>query len=330
LLDKDFLFERRVWELNGTKSVCPGCSTGCSIRVDHCDNKVYRLKPRFNPQVNDWWMCDEGRFGFKYVGDPKRLTRPIIRRGLAESRLDWTDVPEILRFRFEEHVRENGGASVVGVFSPFMANEEAWLLATFLRDVAPGASLIMGPVPEVGVDDTYPAGAIGKDVRFTISKEKCPNRQGIERLLQEFGDARLDYADFKQQLSTGVFSAAWMVGGYPQGWSDKELAKGVEKLSLLVVQDLFASDLSGQATVVLPSCTWVEREGSFVNGQGLTQSFDRAIDPPHGARRDGQYLFEVAGFEGLYTGARVRALMSASGSAVAGVSEPPLVPAHAH
>src|SRR5262245_37207324 len=49
LLDKDFLFKRRVWELEGTSSTCSRCATGCSIRVDHADNRVYRLKPQYNP-----------------------------------------------------------------------------------------------------------------------------------------------------------------------------------------------------------------------------------------------------------------------------------------
>ena len=46
-----------------------GCSTGCSITVEENQDRVYRLKPRENPHVNQWWMCDEGRYGFKHVHD---------------------------------------------------------------------------------------------------------------------------------------------------------------------------------------------------------------------------------------------------------------------
>ena len=84
------------------------------------------------------------------------------------------------------------------------------------------------------------------------------------------------------------------------------------------------------AAIVLPSCAWVEREGSFVNAAGLIQSFERAIDPPDTARRDGQYLYEIAGFTGLYTAERIRELMSTAMPAFTSAYAPPELPAHAH
>ncbi|HET6422121.1 MAG TPA: 2Fe-2S iron-sulfur cluster-binding protein, partial [Planctomycetaceae bacterium] len=51
LCSKDFLYEQRVWWLKGRDSVCPNCSTGCSIRVDQNNDVLYRLKPRYNPQA---------------------------------------------------------------------------------------------------------------------------------------------------------------------------------------------------------------------------------------------------------------------------------------
>ena len=97
-----------------------------------------------------------------------------------------------------------------------------------------------------------------------------------------------------------------------------------------MVQDLFENDLMAGAAIVLPACAWVEREGSFVNAAGLLQPFDRAIDPPDGARRDGQYLYEIAGFAGLYSGERVRELMAAAMPAFAEAYVPPGMPVHAH
>lgn len=330
LLDKDFLFKKRVWELEGTNSLCPGCATGCSIRVDHHQNHVYRLKPRFNPRVNSWWMCDDGRFGFKYVHDRKRIVSPMLRRGLDETTPTWEDIPEIVRFRFVEHVREHGSNKVVAMLSPFMACEEAWLLATFIREVAPEAALAMGPVPVVGDDARFPVGANNGQTKFTILKEKCPNRRGVERVLNAAGGAILSFEDFVKRSLAGEFSAVWIVGGYPQPWVDKETAKIAEKFSLLVVQDIFWNDLMAGAALVLPACAWVEREGSFVNANGVWQRFERAINPPDGARRDGQYLYEMAGFQGLYSGERVRELMGTASREWCDLYEPPPVPEHAH
>ncbi|MBI4970419.1 MAG: molybdopterin-dependent oxidoreductase, partial [Candidatus Omnitrophica bacterium] len=81
LTDRDFRFKCRVWYLTPTDSVCPGCSMGCNIRIDsnlsrphHAKGeRVMRLKPRENPEVNKWWMCDEGRYGYKFIDHDRIL-----------------------------------------------------------------------------------------------------------------------------------------------------------------------------------------------------------------------------------------------------------------
>ncbi len=77
LCSKDFLYKQRVWWLQMKESVCPNCSTGCSITVDQNNETIYRLRPRYNPQAQGHFMCDEGRFGFKYVHHPDRLAEPL-------------------------------------------------------------------------------------------------------------------------------------------------------------------------------------------------------------------------------------------------------------
>ncbi len=331
LLDKDFLFKQRVWFLQSAPSVCPGCSTGCAIRVDANDDVVWRLKPRYNPGVNDWWMCDEGRFGWKYVHDPERLTATGIRRGAGLEVVKWEDVPDIVSFRFEQHVAAHGSAGVAAVLSPMMACEEAWLLSSFLQRVAPEVTLVPGPVPTEGEDQTFPVGATGQDVKFRIRNEKCPNRRGIERVIEGSGCQTLSFDEFVEQLEAGKFSAAWVVGGYPdKKWVSKEFAKAAAKLELLVVQDLFDNALVEAASIVLPSCAFVEREGCFINADNKVQPFRRAIAPPDGCRRDGQYLYELAGQQGVYNAARVRELMAGTMLEFGAVVDAPALPVHQH
>src|SRR5436853_2567465 len=67
LCSKDFLYKHRVWNLKTQESVCPACSTGCSVFLDTNKSIVYRLRPRFNPQAQGHFMCDDGRLGYHYV-----------------------------------------------------------------------------------------------------------------------------------------------------------------------------------------------------------------------------------------------------------------------
>ena len=84
LCDKDFLYRQRVWFLRRHQAVCTGCSVGCSIWIEENQDRVYRLKPRENPDVNRWWMCNEGRYGYHHVHDPRRLLEPR-RRGECDA-----------------------------------------------------------------------------------------------------------------------------------------------------------------------------------------------------------------------------------------------------
>ncbi|MGH7832986.1 MAG: 2Fe-2S iron-sulfur cluster-binding protein, partial [Candidatus Binatia bacterium] len=59
LTDRDFRFKVRVWYLSSTPSICPGCSTGCNIKIETYQNRIARFKPRVNEEVNSHWLCDE-------------------------------------------------------------------------------------------------------------------------------------------------------------------------------------------------------------------------------------------------------------------------------
>ena len=80
LTDRDFRFKVRVWYLEKTPSICPGCSTGCNISVETYQNKIARFKPRQNEAVNSHWLCDEGRYCFHDLTGGERLTTPMIRQ----------------------------------------------------------------------------------------------------------------------------------------------------------------------------------------------------------------------------------------------------------
>lgn len=93
LCSKDFLYKKRVWWLKTQSSVCQNCSTGCSIHVDQEDNRVYRLRPRENPQAQGSFMCDEGRFGWKYIESEARLFGPRVGRLQVASQHHVAHVP---------------------------------------------------------------------------------------------------------------------------------------------------------------------------------------------------------------------------------------------
>ncbi len=332
MLDKKFLMTQRVWNLQSVESVCPMCSRGCTIRIDHNAGKIWRLKPRFNPHVNAWWMCDIGRFCWDLIYDERRLTGPTIRRGGAPQPLEWEDLREIARTHLGKIGEIDEGTHVGVAMSPFMSCEEAWLLASFIKEIAPKAMFAVLPSPREGQDVLFPAGASREDAKFIISAERAPNREGVERvILAASGRHATSYEDFVAEIGSGRITGAWIAAGWTSAASDTELVKAAEHLEYLVVQSYLEGLLVDSANLVLPMCAWAEREGSFINDRGLLQRFQRAVPPPSGLLPDGQYLFALAGHTGLYQAGRVRQMMAADGmSEFESVHEVPAEPMHAH
>src|SRR5262245_39259384 len=77
LTAKDFRFTMRAWELSMVPSICTGCATGCNDEIQFAAGRIYRLYPRHNPQVNQYWMCDEGRFTYHEIHEG-RMGAPTV------------------------------------------------------------------------------------------------------------------------------------------------------------------------------------------------------------------------------------------------------------
>ena len=323
LCSKDLLYKKRVWWLKSADSVCTGCSTGCSIHIDQNEDKVYRLRPRANPEAQGHFMCDEGRFGFKYLHSENRILSPRVIGNAASapgkpvngnvglSDISFADPWKIALSTVRQKIKESldaSGSTLMVVFSPFMTVEEAYLLASHMKKTDPKARLVIGPVPHVGEDDCYPKGRDGSapessKVKFTIRAEKCPNRLGVEAVLKHFQGEVLSLGRIGNlPKATAVF----VVGGYPGEWVTPDVVAAIGSPSLLIVQDIFESPLSQKANVVLAAGSFAERDGTYVNHAGLAQSTNAAIRSPGEARADGRILFELAERKGLFNAMTLR------------------------
>src|SRR5207248_1382832 len=224
LCSKDFLYTQRVWYLKDTPSVCPNCSTGCSVYVDTNKNVVYRLRPRENPQAQGDFMCDEGRFGYHYVNDNNRFKRPLARKDGQLTPAPWATILHELRQKLA------GAGRLAGVVSPFLTCEEAFLFAKCLKSLARDVRLYLGPVAVVGEDDTYPKDRRGRPVepvKFTIRAEKCPNRRGVEEVLKHFEGKVVGFPEVAWVAGEGKLKTVFLTLGAPPdrtGLTDSDVA----------------------------------------------------------------------------------------------------------
>jgi NADH-quinone oxidoreductase subunit G len=292
LADRDFLYRQRVWFLRRHAGVCSGCAAGCSIWIEENQDQIYRIKPRENPHVNRWWICDEGRYDYAHVHDRRRLSVPRRREGESSVAVDWTRLPDELDARLRRAGR------LGAVLSPHLSVEEAYLLCKYVRRIDPEALLALGPVPTLGNDERFPGG-------FMIHAEKCPNRRGVEEVLAHWTGRVMTFEEWTAEIDRGKVRAGWVAGGYKNEWIDEATASRLARLDVLVVQDLFPSPLSDRAMYRLPAAASAERDGSYVNRADRLQSFRRAIRPPAGVRPEGSLYWRLLGMDGQYDASSV-------------------------
>jgi NADH-quinone oxidoreductase subunit G len=115
LTSRQFRFKERVWNLQKTDSICAGCSRGCNISVQHKNHKIYRIVPRFNRDVNQFWMCDFGR-------DYTRLHNPETR--IAGSQIAGKNVKYDLFLSSVAETLKKAGSKTGLILSSHATNEE--------------------------------------------------------------------------------------------------------------------------------------------------------------------------------------------------------------
>jgi NADH-quinone oxidoreductase chain G len=135
LTSRVFRFESRVWELTDTPSICPMCSIGCNIVLGVKNNRLRRITPRENMQVNDAWICDRGRFIHGYVDHPDRLKTPLIRRNGELQAASWDEALDLVAGRFNKILGESEPQTIAGLGSTRITNEANYLFQRFMRTV---------------------------------------------------------------------------------------------------------------------------------------------------------------------------------------------------
>ena len=289
LLDKDFLFQQRVWFLKKTPSIDGITASGDNISVEHNEGVIYRVKPRDNIEVNKWWITDEVRYGWKFVHSESRLKLPVIKGCDAfvadDAAAAWSDALSAAMNTLESAVKNGGRLGLM--VSPMLTCEDAFLLGTTILTIDAQAELAVGPIPVLGEDKTFPGG-------FTMYAEKAPNARGVRRVLEALAKGRKvhDAAGFEAAAKSKAIAAAVVTGNYPSEWVVPSLQSALSNVKLIVI-DTLPSTLSDMAEVVLPGATWTEKSGSFENAKNRLQGFERAIFSVDFAKGESQIALDL-------------------------------------
>jgi len=258
----------RVWYLHKAQSVCAGCERGCAIDIHHHRNRIYRYKPRYNPEVNSYWMCDEGRHDFVKLQTETRLTAPLIQEGERLRPAEWGVVVRQIAGIIENTKKAYGPRSIGAIVGAHATNEEAFALKRLMRDAVGSDRLAM-------VSFT-PLGASGDD-DFLIRANKNPNTRGLEAL----GLLANQLGAFAQAVGSGELKMLIVLrADLTRVMGEAEFVKAFGALDYLTVLDTDANEMVRMANHVLPIGAYPEIDGTFTNFKGRVQRINQAFPPP--------------------------------------------------
>src|SRR6187431_3070210 len=133
LTSKPFRYSARPWELSRRKSVSPHDSTGAILIVQVKNNKVMRVLPFENDQVNECWLADRDRFSYEALNSDERLTAPMLKQGGEWKTVDWQTALEYVANGLKQIKTDHGAESIGMLASPHSTLEELYLAASLMR-----------------------------------------------------------------------------------------------------------------------------------------------------------------------------------------------------
>jgi len=267
LTSRDFRFKKRVWMLKSADSVCPGCATGCNIRLDFEADTIFRIKPRYNEDVNGRWMCDSGRKEYKSVAAETRLQVPAANG----SEVDWPTLFNV--------IEELGKPGLV-ITSPHNSLEEQ-VLGQFIASEICGGNILSG----------LTGSFTGDADDMLVDADKTPNRNGaVLAGAKEYSAAELidkiKAVDAPILIHTNDFDG------------NSEITKALAEKTVIYL-GTHENDISKQAAIVAPVSCWAEKDGIFVNRQNRVQLFKRAVARPVAASEDWRLLADLMKLWGM-------------------------------
>ncbi|MGO9482186.1 MAG: molybdopterin-dependent oxidoreductase [Candidatus Kryptoniota bacterium] len=248
LTNREYRFKARVWEMSSTEGICTGCARACNINIWVRNNEILRLTPRHNPDVNSYWMCDNGRLNsFKDVNSEKRLNSPMVRKDGALQEVGWDEALAHAADALKPF--SNDEVAVIG--SAYSSVEDNYLLQKFAKQVLGTANI-----------DFIRHNIEGDEDNFLIRADKTPNSYGA-REVGVFSQKGIDVSKIYELIGSGKIKALYIMDD--DVVVSKEIEELLTKLDALVVSHWIDTKTTQLADVIFPSATFAEKHGTYVN-----------------------------------------------------------------
>ena len=269
LLSTDYIHKNRIWNLEQKPSICQDCSVGCNVDVFSQQDQIFRLTARENQDVNGYFMCDIGRYGFHRFEKIERIIHPMVRNGKSFNVLDWDEAIKKTADLIEESKEKTAG-----IVSPFHTNESNYLLGLLMKET-------LGYLPPItGEEITFPT-------KFRISADRSPTLRGVNDIC---GDL---VKDFTSIIKTRDIRGLYILDDGVDRKLDDSWKDILAKMDFVIVQSYAMTELAKSAHIVLPGLAPFEREGTITNDKGRIQWLRPSLATKGDSKPDWEILMLV-------------------------------------
>ncbi len=258
---KDFRFKCRVWFLEETPTVCPGCSTGCSVTLfqNSKQREYHRLKPRYNPEINDHWMCDKGRMMYEHLNVQNRLAKPV----QGTQSLNWNESYTVTTSFVKDALDSDQSISIV--LTPQLTSEEYETIFQFIKnDLNNKAHVYIWRDSHEDIDAFD---------GLLYRGDHNSNTRGLENALTKHNISakilKKDFSALKDYSLNMIFGPEI---------NFESFLEDIQSFSSLQKVIYFGNQILPQDTTYpenfvmrIPQRTFIEKDGSFTNYKGITQ-----------------------------------------------------------
>jgi NADH-quinone oxidoreductase subunit G len=279
LTSTDFRFKARVWDMSFNDSICPGCARGCNIEIGIRNNEILRLQPRTNMYVNKYWMCDPGRLGeYKYVNE-NRVVEPVINRGEGRKECSWDEAYTFVAEKLKLYKPDD----IMFICSGDNTCEDAFLFQKFAKQIVKSKNVDFAPDFEKTFADN-----------LLRTADRNANSKGVKEVGAEPAQHAVDWRQFSEKLEKDRIKVLYIMD--EDFARHSHLIEHLGSIEFLVVHSGNHSKLTEAAHAVLPSSTYAEKEGTFVNIDGRVQHFEAAVVTKENRRTMGMKMSRLDRF----------------------------------
>lgn len=280
ITDMDFRFQTRLWFLEKGEAICPLCSRGCNIFIEQhpgfsrfdLPKRVYRISARENAEINSYWICDIGRYGYHSL-DENRAEKIG-----ANNNISIKNYETALTFFTEKIKRllyKKKTSRITLLLNTFLTNEELFLLKKIFQD-------------DLGIKDIFfidpPA---GESDDILLTSDRTPNKKGAEEL--GFEITPFELGNLEDEIEVLIIFGNYIA----EIFGPSDIKAYFDRIKDIFLFAPHKSEMDSMVGIMFPTAMTPEKGGSLTNVEGKVQKFSPVLEAPGDGKAEWEILAEL-------------------------------------